>query len=93
MFFLFVFFTGLIALTFGVGLLLWGYRNTGKCVGVARVFGYIVTIGAVLGLMCAVSKGFMYGKYHKGFKPMPPQAAAIQHQSQYAHAKWIRTQH
>lgn len=90
MFFLFVFFTGLIALTFGVGLLVWSYRNQGKCVGFARVFGYIVLIGAILGLLCTVSKGMMYGKYYKkGFKP---HAMLIQQQPQVAHVKGIRIQ-
>ncbi len=60
----------LIAMAVGVALLVWAFRNDGAGVKLARVFGYIITIAAVLGALCTSYFGSMY--MFKGYfnKPM-----------------------
>ena len=59
----------LIALAVGIGLLTWAYRNKGQCIGVARVFGYIITVLAVLVLLCTACCGICY--WVKGYFRSP----------------------
>ncbi len=83
MFFFFTFFVGLIALVFGLGLLMWSYRNEGKCIDVAKVFGYIVTFAALFGLIGTLVCGAMHKKergYHKMYKMDKAQIELIQPQ-------------
>ena|SRR3990167_7250404 len=42
----------LLALTAGITLLIWSFRNEGKGVMLASVFGYIVIILAISALLC-----------------------------------------
>lgn len=50
----------LIALGVGVGFLVWAYRNEGAGIALAKVFGYIITIAATLGLLCTIYYGTTY---------------------------------
>ena len=48
----------LIALAVGVVLLVWSYRaDKGRGRGLAKVFGYIITIAAALVLLCTTMHG------------------------------------
>lgn len=59
----------LVALAAGVVLLVWSYR-TEKCCGrgLARVFGYIITIAAGLVILCTTFHGYKSYKNYKGHK-------------------------
>lgn len=50
----------LIALGIGAAFLVWAYRNNGKGIGTAKVFGYIITIVAALVLICTIYYGIAY---------------------------------
>lgn len=63
----------LIALALGVGLLVWAYRSEGAGVALARVFGYIITIAAILTALCTSFYGISYwmaGYYQSPIAPM-----------------------
>ncbi len=52
----------LIALGVGVILLVFAYRNEGAGVSLARLFGYIITIAAILSALCTTYYGICYWK-------------------------------
>ncbi len=55
---------GLLALSAGVGFLIWAYRNNGKCVSLGKVFGYIITLASIFMLLCTLMHG-MRGAHMK----------------------------
>jgi len=62
----------LIALGFGIVILLWAYRNEGIGIAGAKLFGYIITIAAACTLLCTSYYGVNY--WSKGYfaSPMVP---------------------
>lgn len=50
----------LIVLGFGICLLVWAYRNEGAGIVATKVFGYIITIFAILVLLCTSYYGISY---------------------------------
>ena len=59
----------LIALGVGVGFLVWAYRHDRAGIALAKVFGYIITIAAVLALSCTTYYGTNY--WLKGYFKSP----------------------
>lgn len=61
---------GLLAMGFGIGILIWAYRNDGVGIVIAKVFGYIITLGAIFSLLCTMYMGFTHcskrGYFHGG---------------------------
>jgi len=54
----------LIALSFGVAHLIWGFRNKGTTgAGLAKIFGYFITIVAVLLLICTLWHSSMFSMH------------------------------
>jgi hypothetical protein len=62
----------LIALGFGISILLWAYRNEGIGIAAAKLFGYIITIAAASVILCTSYYGVSY--WVKGYfiSPMAP---------------------
>lgn len=56
----FAFATVLIALGIGIAFLIWAYRNDGVGITLGKVFGYIITIAAVISLLCTSYYGITY---------------------------------
>lgn len=56
----------LVALGVGLGFLIWAYRKEGKGVGLAKVAGFIITIGIAFILLCTFCTGLKYWK-HTGY--------------------------
>jgi len=50
----------LIALGMGISMLIWSFRNEGAGVTLAKVFGYIIAVAAILGALCTSYYGFSY---------------------------------
>ena len=50
----------LLAVGLGVAFLIWGYRNQGVGIALAKVTGYFITILAVIALLCSCAFGFKY---------------------------------
>ncbi len=65
----------LLAFGLGIAFLIWAYRCQGKGAALAKVAGYIITIAAVLALICTTSYGFCY--WSKGYFTSP---TAVTHQ-------------
>lgn len=65
--------TGLIALGVGAGFLVWARRNQGAGTLIAHLFGFIITILAILTLYCSIHHGYRY--WSKGF--FEPKAAMM----------------
>lgn len=59
----------LIALGFGISMLVWAARNEGSCISVAKAFGYIIAVGAIFGMLCTSYYGFSY--WSKGYFTNP----------------------
>lgn len=59
----------LIALAFGVGFLVWACRNNGSGVGLAKFFGYLITLLAIFALLCTSYFGINY--WVKGYFKTP----------------------
>lgn len=72
----------LIAIGLGIVMLIWGYRNEGTGVAVAKLFGYIITIAAACALLCTSYYGLAY--WNKGFfsSPMVMENIKQMHQQQ-----------
>ena len=68
----------LIALGFGVVMLVWASRNNGAGVACAKIFGYIITIAAASVLLCTSYYGVSY--WTKGYfaSPMAPMMKMMQ---------------
>lgn len=48
---------GLVALFSGIALLIWAMRNEGKGIGLAKIFGYIISILAFLVILFTILSG------------------------------------
>ncbi|HDV5709335.1 TPA: hypothetical protein RJD49_001002 [Legionella pneumophila] len=60
---------GLIAFSLGVGLFIWGLRNQGAGIQLAKTLGILVAIIAVLSILCS---GYYAIKYwHEGYFETP----------------------
>lgn len=59
----------LIALGVGVAYIIWSLRNNGAGVKMARVFGYIIAIAAMVGMLCTSYYGISY--WWKGYFKSP----------------------
>lgn len=58
---------GLIAFGVGIAFLIWSYRSEGAGVALAKVAGYVITLLAVLGILCTTYYGTKYwreGYFH-----------------------------
>lgn len=62
----------LIALGIGVALLVFAYRHEGAGVSLARAFGYIITIAAILSALCTTYYGICYWKQGYFKSPVAP---------------------
>lgn len=83
--FFFAFAAGLVALGVGFAFLIWGYRKEGKCIGLSKVAGYIITIASAVILLCTLCTGFKVMKYAhmqgnggKTYIVSPPQPQQLQ---------------
>lgn len=45
-------FLGFLALVAGLALYIWGLRTSGKGTGLAKLFGFIITVLSLLGVIC-----------------------------------------
>ena len=71
--------TQLLALGLGTALLIWAYRNKGVGVAFAKAIGYIITVLALLTMLCSLYYGFKY--WGKGYfkSPMASQRQMMLH--------------
>lgn len=60
---------GLIAFSLGVSLIIWGLRNQGAGVQLARVLGSLVVIIAVISMLC--SSFYVIKYWHEGYFESP----------------------
>lgn len=60
---------GLVALSLGTSLLIWGLRNEGAGIQLAKVIGSLVAIFAVLSMLCSAYYVTKY--WHEGFFETP----------------------
>lgn len=51
---------GLIALAVGIIMIAWSLRNEGKGVGLVKIFGYIISIIAIIAMLCTTYYGILY---------------------------------
>lgn len=68
----------LLALGLGIAFLVWGYRSQGAGVGLAKTGGYVITILAILGLLCTSYYGTQY--WFAGYFKSPMAHHMMQHQ-------------
>lgn len=68
----------LIALGFGICILVWAYRNEGVGIVAAKLFGYLITIAALSVLLCTSYYGVSY--WSKGYfsSPSAPMMKVLQ---------------
>lgn len=69
---------GLVAFSLGIALLIWGMRNEGAGIQLAKVFGILVAIFAVISMLCSVYYNIKYWK--KGFFETPTTIGSVQGQ-------------
>lgn len=59
----------LIAIALGIGLIVWALRNEGRGVVLAKVFGWLIVIFAVLAMLCSTYYAMSY--WQSGYFQMP----------------------
>lgn len=52
--------TGLLALGLGACILIWSYRDTGKCIFAAKLIGWLISGAAGISILCAIYFGILY---------------------------------
>gem|GEM_PF-3180826 len=63
---------GLIALTGGLALYIWGLRAQGIGTAMAKVFGLIIVVLSILEVLCVLYWGVRFWEFHHQFSgPMP----------------------
>jgi len=62
-------FLGLIALALGIMLIVWAKRNEGEGIGLAKVFGWLIVILAIFGMLCSAYYSVAY--WYKGYYQTP----------------------
>ncbi len=60
---------GLIAFSSGISLLIWGLRNEGAAIQLAKVVGSLVAILAVISMLCSTYYVIKY--WHEGYFQTP----------------------
>ncbi|HBD7309442.1 TPA: hypothetical protein KKX07_000083 [Legionella pneumophila] len=69
----------LIAIALGIVLIAWALRNEGRGISLAKVFGYLVVIFAILGMICSAYYATVY--WYKGYIQTPAgMSMLMQHQ-------------
>ena len=80
----------LIALGLGISMLIWAYRNEGAGVALGKVFGYVISILAVLALLCTSYYGTQYWK--EGYFKSPIAPMLMMKQQMMQHKGMMRQQ-
>ncbi|AOU04111.1 TPA: hypothetical protein ACGG3U_001263 [Legionella pneumophila] len=69
----------LIAIAFGIILVVWASHNEGRGIPLAKVFGWLIVLFAILGMICSAYYATVY--WHKGYIQTPAgMSMLIQHQ-------------
>ncbi|MBA2655329.1 MAG: hypothetical protein H0U71_09755 [Gammaproteobacteria bacterium] len=63
---------GLIAFSLGISLLIWGLRNEGAAIQLAKIAGSLVAIFAVISMLCSTYYVTKY--WHEGYFETPTAA-------------------
>lgn len=57
---------GLLAFGLGTCILIWSYRDTGKCIFTAKIVGWLISVAASISILCTIYFGILYsleGRY------------------------------
>lgn len=69
----------LIAIALGVVLIVWSLRNEGQGIALAKVFGWLILIIAILGMLCSTYYSVAY--WYKGYFQTPAGMSMMQSKS------------
>jgi hypothetical protein len=51
---------GLLAFGLGACILIWSYRNAGRCIFAAKLVGWLLSAAAVISILCTIYFGILY---------------------------------